>query len=235
MATRRLPRTRGVPQSRTQLPEIPRTQVPRTQIPRIPPGGERVSRQARAKLKREVAALRKRVVAAEQTFFDVGTRLNAWKKSKAWRLLGYANFKEFVAAEIMPYRTAARLMAIAGHYDKGMAVQLGIEKSYQLLRYGKQAGTPAKRLASRDAKIGSSPPRRVSELTGEQIQGLTAALRLGEARRAIPKVSPEDRRVAKKFERRFVDVWGVDPVLTIDKKRGVYRLEVPIDVMKAQL
>ena len=179
--------------------------------------------------------LRKRVAAAEQTFFDAGVQLNAWKKDKAWRLLDHANFKEFVTAKIMPYRTAARLMAIAAHYPKRAAMRLGIEKSYQLLRYGEQAGTPASQLAARDSKIGTSPARRVSELTGEQIQGMTAALRMGEARRAIPKVSREDRRVARVFERRFVDTWGVDPVLTIDKKRGVYRLEVPIDVMKAQV
>ena len=229
MAISRLPRSPREPQS--PLPPrrrvITATEDPRVAVSRIP--------RERAKFQRDVTALRKRIVNAEQTFFEAGSQLNVWKKSKAWRLLDHANFKEFVAAEIMPYRTAARLMAIAGHYDKQQALRLGIEKSYQLLRYGQQAGTPAKRLAARDSTIGSNPARRVSELTGEQIQGLTAALRLGEARRAIPKVSREDRRVAKVLERRFVDEWGLDPVVTIDKKRGVYRLEVPIDVMKAQV
>lgn len=210
------------------LPNIPRPtpRVPRRRpLPDLPPAP---SRSARAKLKREVSAARKKVRVATEAFYDVGTQLNAWKKSKSWRALGNDNFKSFVRAHVMPYSTAARLMGIAATYPKAMATKLGIEKANQLRLYAKLVDSPAKVLAQRDAKLGN-PGRRISELSAQDIEGLVAGLRMSAARSAAPKVTRDDKRVARIVGRRFEAELGVDMDVRIDKKRNKLCLELDLD------
>lgn len=134
----------------------------------------------------------------------------------------------------MPYSTASRLMTIAEEYPKSVAAKLGIEKAYQLVRYARVTNAQALTLVRRDARLGS-PPTAVSELSAQDIEWLVTSLRMTEARAAAPKATREDKRVAKVFARRFTNELGVDPDVSIDKKRNKLCLELDLDLARGAI
>jgi hypothetical protein len=187
------------------------------------------SRTARVKLKREISVILKKVAAATRSFYEVGAQLNTWKKTQSWRALSEGgDFKSFVAAHVMPYSTAARLLSVAEMYPKSVAVKLGIEKAFQLGRYAKLTNATALSLVQRDAGLGS-PPRKVSELSAKEIKGLVAGLMMSSARSAVPKVTRADKQLARVFAQRFTEELGVDLDVRVDKKRNKLCLELDLD------
>jgi hypothetical protein len=221
------------------LPNIP---LPITTVPRrrpIPPLTPAPSRSARAKLKREIGAVQKKIELAARSFYEVGVQLNTWKKTQSWRALSSASargdFRAFVVTQVsMPYSTASRLMTVADAYPKSVATKLGIEKGFQLARYARLADAQALTLVRRDAELGS-PPTPISKLSASDIEWLVTSLRMSEARAAAPKATREDKRVAKVFARRITAELGVDLDARIDKKRNKLCLELDLDLARGAI
>ena len=225
---------------------VPTVLIPRTEVPRrrptpalTPSPSPSPSPSARAKVKQEIRAVHKKIELAARSFYEVGTQLNTWKRTQSWRALSSASvrgdFKAFVTTQVtMPYSTASRLMTVADAYPKSIAVKLGVEKAFQLVRYARRTDTQAAALANADARLGS-PPTPVSELSAEDIEWLVTSLRMSDARTAAPKATREDKRVARVFARRFTSELGVDPDVRIDKKRNKLCLELDLDLARGAI
>lgn len=224
-----MPRLPNIPIPTVPLPGTGGTRRrPTPPLPTPPP-----SRSARAKLKRELRLVQKKIEVATKTFYEVGVQLNVWKKTQSWRALSSSgDFKTFVVTHVaMSYSRANRLMTVAEEYPKSVAAKLGIEKGFQLVRYARLADTQALALVQRDAGLGS-PPTPISELSAQQIEGLVLSLSSGAARAAAPKPTREDKRVARVFARRITAELGVDLDAHVDKKRNKLCLEVDLDLAR---
>jgi hypothetical protein len=214
---------------------LPRLRPPIVRIPRVtnpvPSEGPRPAPRTPARdLRRKVSRLRKRYQQLEGSFYDFAVELRTLNKPEVLRLFQAATFTEFIEDNIMPVSTAHRWMQVSKAYTKPVALKLGIYRAYHLLRYTKVKGlrATAQELAARDAKIGS-PPKRISEYSGRQLQLLVTQARLQAGRDAIPGITRVQQQAVKRFKRTFEDRFGFAPKSRINMKRGVVEFEVPMD------
>ena len=205
-------------------PTSPRVTVPITPTPTV----SAVAKEKRA-IEKTIVAIKQRIERVDAEFHAIGRELASLDRPAVFAAFGVPNFRAFLDAFVMPAASAYRFIAVATEFDEPLAVQLGVEKAYQLTRYVEVAkiGMRASLLATSDRAIGT-PKRRVSEMTARDIENLVRTQTLQKARAAIPRPTPRDRKAARAFAKRIETDYGVDATVRVDKKRGVVRVEVKL-------
>ncbi|MFT5357628.1 MAG: hypothetical protein ACI9KE_004865 [Polyangiales bacterium] len=218
---------------RRPLITLPGVQLPTTDIPRRRPTPQPPS--LRAKTQRSIARIRKGIRSADKHFYAVGRELAKLDRPAVFAEFGERNFRAFLDAHVMPSHTAQRYMSVAKEYDEGDALRLGVSKAFHLQQYASVAKTRigAAVLARRDAKLGT-PPRRISELRGVDIQNMVRTLKLGAARAAKPKATKRETRVARETLQAIEELLGVDARVRVNKGRDLVRLELKLSDLLAR-
>jgi len=121
--------------------------------PVVPPV-DRYARMTAEQLIAEVHARRDQITVA---FYAMGLLLRELSRPERYQAeLGFQTFEELVDARYLTSRmTAMKLIAVASTFPEPQARQLGVEKSYALLRYASIQGAPrdAVRLVASNAVI----------------------------------------------------------------------------------
>lgn len=163
-----------------------------------------------------IAAIREAKANTDAEYYAVGKALLKLRTPAIWKTLyAAASFREFLDDYVMPHTTADRLMMIAQSYTKALALQIGLERSFQLAR-----------LAEADPKVKVSPTqlwRQNPKRNGKRVQAMSAAdmqrlvalinlqKRLAKAKakaKAQAKAEPDDETVVAEFETEFVEAFG---------------------------
>ena len=207
-------------------PTTPRVTVPITPTPTPTPTVSAAGKEKRA-IEKTIAAIKQRIERVEAEFHAIGRELASLDRPAVFAAFGVPNFRAFLDAHVMPANSAYRFIAVAREFDEPLAVQLGVEKAYQLTRYVEVAkvGMRASLLAESDRAIGT-PKRRISQMTARDIENLVRTQTLQTARAAAPRPTARDRKAAHNFAKRIEADYGVDATVRVDKKRGVVRVEV---------
>lgn len=221
---------------RRPLITVPNISLPTTDIPRPrrrQPAPAPSS--LRARTRRSIARIQKGIRSADKHFYAVGKELLKLDRPAVIAAYGERTFRGFVDAHVMPSHTAQRYMSVAKAFDEDLALRLGVTKAFHLYQYASIAKTRASAaaLARRDAKIGT-PPTKISDLRGVDIQNMVRALKLGAARAAKPKATKRETRVAQETVRAIEELLGVDARVRVNKGRDLVRLEVKLSDLLAR-
>lgn len=214
---------------RVPVPVVPpevRPPRPRVDTPRVTVSAATKEKRA---IEKTIAVIKQRVARVDAEFHAIGRELASLDRPAVFAAFGVPTFRAFLDAHVMPAASAYRFIAVAREFDEPLAIQLGVEKAYQLTRYVEVAnvGIRPRVLAKNDRRIGT-PKRRISQMTASDIENLVRTQTLQTARAAIPKATARDRRAAQDFVKRIEVDYGVDATVRVDKKRGVVRVEVKL-------
>jgi hypothetical protein len=169
--------------------------MPVPRAPRVGAPGKSLAGRAE-ELVRRIEELKARI---GQSFYDMGAMLAELSAPSMYGALGFGSFEELLAARRLTSRMSAlRLIEVARAFPREMALELGVEKAYALVRYA--AATPAadvaRELARVDAPIAG---KRVRSASTREILAATRRLR-GKGSREVQAASPEVRRLARALQ-----------------------------------
>ena len=182
------------------------------------------------------SVIARKVRVAEQ-FYAMGVELRELSRPECFRALGFGSFVELIEGrKVVSRMTALRLMSVAGAFPRELAVELGLEKAYALVRYAE--ATPAldvaRVLAERNVVVAG---KGVRQATVREIEAETKRIRTGgkvrdakhpaarEARAAAREIQKAIRKLGSgKAKARAVwerGEWGVRVEMTAAEARAV--------------
>ena len=138
----------------------PTTVVVARDVPLVTTAGDPKSRALA--LVAEVHAIKHQMSASA---YRLGVVLRALSAPAMVAALECTSFEEVLAAHDLPSRmTALKYVALAEHFDEPVATELGAEKGYALVRYGRALARPEEptALLARNAKLAGVPLRDAS-------------------------------------------------------------------------
>lgn len=181
-------------------------------------------------LVRDIAKRRARIA---EDFYEIGVALEKLSKPKLYKSLGYVSFEKLLQARrVMSRVQAVKLISVAQAYPKKLALRLGVEKGYALIRY--TAATPAvdvaRILASANALVGG---KRVLQLSAKELRDETKRLTSG------PAPSDEDvkaaRRSARELQRRLRAKGAKSAKVRAERDGARWKLQIEVDASEADL
>jgi len=179
--------------ARKPLPYPPKP-LPAVAKPQVPSGREYAER-----LVQSVIGRKARI--AEQ-FYAMGVELGELARPQCYRALGFGSFVELIEGrKVVSRMTALRLMSVAEAFPRELAVELGLDKAYALVRYAE--ATPvadvARVLAERDAIVGG---KGVREASTREIEAETKRIRSGgKVRNTKDPAAVEARGAAREIQK----------------------------------
>lgn len=172
-----------------------------------------------------ITEIRTRYAEVQKEYYQIGKLILALDRREVLELYGLRSFREFVSTHIVAYSTAQRFMLVAENYDEETAVDLGIEKGFQLARLVRAdpaIRSSAMQLVARDARLGKAR-KKISKLSAKEIKGLVENATMRSGKTEAPKATRKEKAAVKRLgsvlgeqlELESVDV-DIDP-----KKRTV--------------
>lgn len=202
---------------------------PQVPLPGVPSSAPEARRQGEA-LIADIAARRKRIA---EDFYEIGLDLQRLSQKRIYHALGYDNFDALLKGRRLMSRIQAhKLVAVVDAYPRAVALRLGVEKGYALVRY--TAVTPAAdvalRLARANARIGG---KRLNGMTLADLRNATKELT------AAPKPSNTETRNARGLARRLQQMMrrrGAPSAVVRAERRGAqWKLKVEVDLEEGEV
>jgi hypothetical protein len=144
-----------------------------------------------------IADIAKRRARIEEDFYEIGVALAKLARPATLAALGYERFGDLLAARgIMSRVQAVKLITVVEAYPRKLALKLGVEKGYALVRYTATTEAPdvARRLAAANVPIAG---KRLHRLTVKELRDETKRLQAG------PPPPEEDAKAARREARRL--------------------------------
>ncbi|MBW2461789.1 MAG: hypothetical protein JRH11_09090 [Deltaproteobacteria bacterium] len=140
----------------------------------------------------DIAARRERIA---EDFYEIGLNLQKLSRSQVYRAMGYDSFDALLTGRRLMARVQAfKLITVVEAYPKAIALSLGVEVGYALVRF--TAATPApdvaRRLAQSNAMIDG---KRVKSMTVADLRNATKRVT------AAPRPTDADTRHARGIAR----------------------------------
>lgn len=166
----------------------------------------------------------------QTTAYELGQALIQLRKPEIWQLYAETTFKGFIQQQVMPYSTAARLIAFAETYTKPTATKIGLERGVQLKRLAKikQLGNP-ETLWKTNAVLAKNPTRRARETSAAELQRLTQAALLQKAKKQRPKPTTAERQALKEMKQDWAEAFDLEADFDLDLKTRKLRIEIDLD------
>lgn len=202
---------------------------PRLLLPTLPStaaGRRRVGEELIA----DIAERRKRIA---QDFYEIGVSLQRLSQKRVYAGLGFNSFDALLKGrKIMSGVQAMKLIAVTEAYPKALALHLGVEVGYALVRY--TAATPAAdvamRLASSNAIIGG---KRINEMTVAHLRNETK--RLTAAPRPSDAETRHARGLARTLQRILRRKGAPSAVVRAERTGGKWKLQVEVDLDEGEV
>lgn len=145
-------------------------------------------------LLRDIGARRARIA---DDFYEIGVALERLSRPRLYRALGFATFDDLLKRRrVMSRMQATKLIAVAQAYPKKVALRLGVEKGYALVRH--VAATPAPDVALALARSNASiAGKRVHRMTVNELRDATKQVLGG------PPASDAETKAARRSARQL--------------------------------
>lgn len=183
-------------------------------------------------LVQSVVQRRRRV--AEQ-FYGMGVELRKLSEPRMYQALGFASFGELLEGrKIINRMTALRLISVVEAFPERLAIELGLEKAYALVRYAEATPAPdiARVLAERNVVVGA---KRVSDVTVREIVAETKRIRGGGvARDSRDPAAREARGAARALQAALRKVGGKGVVARGAWEDGTWKVRIEMSAEEAR-
>lgn len=202
---------------------------PQLLLPTLP-SSTAATRRLGEELIADVAMRRERIA---KDFYEIGASLQQLSRKRVYRALGFDNFDALLKERgILGRMQATKLIAVTQAYPRDLALDLGIETAYALLRY--TAATPAAdvahRLAAGNTKIGG---KRISELTATDIRKETK--RLTAAPRPTDAETRNARGIARRLQQTLRRKGAPSAVIRAERQGAKWKLLVEVDLDEGEI
>lgn len=218
----------GIPRPGVSRPRPrPPVRVPTPRLPEV----EVVVPTKVAQAEDLIADIRERKARIQDDFYEIGVALSTLSARRYYQALGYSSFDDLLRARRLVGRMQAlKLMAVAQAYPKKLALDLGVEKGYALIRY--TAETPAldvaRDLATSNVTIAG---QRVREMSATDLREATKRVKAG------PPPRDEDakaaRRVARRLQRKLRDEGAKSAKVRAHLEGSKWHLRVDLELTDA--
>jgi len=194
------------------------------------PATARAARIRGEELIADIAERRERI---EEDFYEIGVNLQQLSQKRMYSALGYDNFDALLKARKMVTRIQAyKMVTVVEAYPKAVALRLGVEKGYLLVRY--TAATPA-------ADVARHLVQANAVIDGKRINGMTLADIRNATKRVTAAPRPTDaetrhaRGIARTLQAKMRRRGAPSAVVRAERSGAKWKLRVELDLDEGEV